>query len=35
MTRALMDEMIAETNLRAVDHDEQIMFHSNLVALRR
>ncbi|MEA2719971.1 MAG: hypothetical protein QOJ39_1835 [Candidatus Eremiobacteraeota bacterium] len=35
MTRALMDDMIATTGLRVVDHDEQIMFHSNLVALRR
>jgi SAM-dependent methyltransferase len=35
MTRALMDELIAATGLRAIDHDENIMFHSNLVALRR
>lgn len=35
MTRARMEELIAETNLRAIDHDESIMFHSNLVALRR
>jgi SAM-dependent methyltransferase len=35
MTRALMDDMIATTGLRVVDHDEAIMFHSNLVALRR
>ncbi len=35
MTRALMEELIAATRLRAVDHDEEIMFHSNLVALRR
>ena len=35
MTRARMEELIAETGLRTIDHDELIMFHSNLVALRR
>lgn len=35
MTRAHMDAMIAATGLRVVDHDEELMFHSNLVALRR
>ena len=35
MTRARMDALIAATGLRVVDHDEEIMFHSNLVALRR
>jgi SAM-dependent methyltransferase len=35
MTRAKMEELIAETGLRVVDHDDLIMFHSNLVALRR
>ena len=35
MTRALMEELIAATRLRALDHDEDIMFHSNLVALTR
>ncbi|MDT5063724.1 MAG: hypothetical protein QOH63_4183 [Acidobacteriota bacterium] len=33
MTRALMEELIAATRLRVVSHDEDIMFHSNLVAL--
>jgi SAM-dependent methyltransferase len=33
MTRALMEELIAVTSLRERDHDEAIMFHSNLVAL--
>lgn len=35
MTRALMEDLIAATSLRVIDHDEQIMFHSNLVALQR
>jgi cyclopropane fatty-acyl-phospholipid synthase-like methyltransferase len=35
MTRALMEELIAATRLRELDHDEDIMFHSNLVALTR
>ena len=35
MTRAKMEELIGETGLQVVDHDELIMFHSNLVALRR
>lgn len=35
MTRALMEELIAATGLRVLDHDEEIMFHSNLVALVR
>lgn len=35
MTRALMEELIAATRLRVLDHDEDIMFHSNLVALTR
>jgi cyclopropane fatty-acyl-phospholipid synthase-like methyltransferase len=35
MTRAKMEELIAETGLRVLDHDDLIMFHSNLVALRR
>ena len=35
MTRAVMEELIAGTNLRVVDHDEETMFHSNLVALIR
>lgn len=35
MTRALMEALIATTNLQVIDHDENIMFHSNLVALRR
>ncbi|MCU1348835.1 MAG: Methyltransferase type 11 [Acidobacteria bacterium] len=34
-TRAAMETLIARTPLRIVDHDETIMFHSNLVALRR
>jgi cyclopropane fatty-acyl-phospholipid synthase-like methyltransferase len=33
MTRALMEELIAATHLRVLSHDEDIMFHSNLVAL--
>jgi cyclopropane fatty-acyl-phospholipid synthase-like methyltransferase len=33
MTRALMEELIATTRLRVMSHDEDIMFHSNLVAL--
>ena len=33
MTRARMEELIAATRLRVLDHDEEIMFHSNLVAL--
>jgi ubiquinone/menaquinone biosynthesis C-methylase UbiE len=35
MTRAVMEELIAGTNLRVLDHDEETMFHSNLVALIR
>jgi SAM-dependent methyltransferase len=35
MTRDEMTELIAATGLREIDHDEAIMFHSNLVALRR
>lgn len=35
LTRAKMDELIAETGLAVLDHDELILFHSNLVALRR
>ncbi|HKP12676.1 MAG TPA: class I SAM-dependent methyltransferase [Blastocatellia bacterium] len=33
MTRALMEQLIAATRLRVRDHDEEIMFHSNLVVL--
>ncbi|MEA2490810.1 MAG: hypothetical protein QOH21_2602 [Acidobacteriota bacterium] len=33
MTRERMEELIAMTGLRVIDHDETIMFHSNLVAL--
>ncbi|MEA2162980.1 MAG: hypothetical protein QOK37_1107 [Thermoanaerobaculia bacterium] len=35
MTRQKMEELIAGTKLRVIDHDETIMFHSNLVALSR
>ena len=35
MTRAVMEELIAGTNLRDLDHDEETMVHSNLVALIR
>ena len=35
MTRSLMEELIAATRLRVLKHDEEIMFHSNLVALTR
>jgi len=35
MTRQKMEELIAATGLRVLDHDEMIMFHSNLVALGR
>ena len=35
MTRALMEEFIAATRLSVLSHDEDIMFHSNLVALTR
>jgi SAM-dependent methyltransferase len=35
MTRATMEALLATTNLQVLDHDETIMFHSNLVALRR
>jgi SAM-dependent methyltransferase len=35
MTRTLMEELIVSTELCVIDHDEQIMFHSNLVALQR
>ncbi|HET8775264.1 MAG TPA: class I SAM-dependent methyltransferase [Thermoanaerobaculia bacterium] len=35
MTRERMEERIAATGLQVLDHDELIMFHSNLVALRR
>lgn len=35
MTRQKMEELIAATSLRIIDHDETIMFHSNLVALSR
>jgi SAM-dependent methyltransferase len=35
MTRALMESLIAKTALRTLDHDESIMFHSNLVALQK
>ena len=35
MTRQKMEELIAATGLRVIDHDEMIMFHSNLVALSR
>jgi cyclopropane fatty-acyl-phospholipid synthase-like methyltransferase len=35
MTRDEMAELIAATSLSEIDHDESIMFHSNLVALRR
>jgi SAM-dependent methyltransferase len=34
-TRALMESLIAATGLRVTDHDESIMFHSNLVALEK
>jgi SAM-dependent methyltransferase len=35
MTRQKMEALIAATGLRILDHDETIMFHSNLVALGR
>jgi SAM-dependent methyltransferase len=35
MTREVMEELIAASTLRVIDHDENIMFHSNLVALVR
>jgi hypothetical protein len=35
MTRSLMEELIAAANLRVLDHDDETMFHSNLVALTR
>lgn len=35
MTRAIMEDLLAQTGLRVVDHDETIMFHSNLVAVQR
>lgn len=35
MTRARMEELLAATNLRTLEHDTEIMFHSNLVALRK
>jgi SAM-dependent methyltransferase len=35
MTRQQMEALISATHLRVVDHDESIMFHSNLVALAR
>lgn len=35
MTRQRMEELIAATGLRTIDHDETIMFHSNVVALAR
>jgi SAM-dependent methyltransferase len=35
MTRPLMEELIAATRLRVLNHDEEVMFHSNLVALAR
>jgi ubiquinone/menaquinone biosynthesis C-methylase UbiE len=35
MTRSLMEELVAAANLRELDHDEETMFHSNLVALTR
>jgi ubiquinone/menaquinone biosynthesis C-methylase UbiE len=35
MIRPLMEELIAATRLRVLAHDEDIMFHSNLVVLAR
>lgn len=35
MTRSLMEELIAAARLRELDHDDETMFHSNLVALTR
>lgn len=35
MTRPMMEELLAGTRLRVLDHDETIMFHSNLVAVQR
>ena len=35
MTRATMEELIGNTCLRVLEHDEDVMFHSNLVALGR
>lgn len=35
MTRARMEELIARTRLTPIDHDAELMFHSNLVALAR
>jgi ubiquinone/menaquinone biosynthesis C-methylase UbiE len=35
MTRAMMEELIGATRLRVLDHDEESMFHSNLVVLSR
>jgi hypothetical protein len=30
-----MEELIAAAKLRVLDHDEELLFHSNLVALIR
>jgi hypothetical protein len=35
MTREKMEGLIAGTDLRIVDHDTELMFHSNIVALRK
>ena len=35
MTRERMEALIARTRLTPVDHDSELMFHSNLVALAR
>lgn len=35
MTRARMEALIARTRLTPIDHDSELMFHSNLVALVR
>lgn len=35
MTRPKMEGLIARTGLRIVDHDTELMFHSNIVALQK
>src|SRR5215213_8668759 len=35
MDRERMDALLAATRLRVLEHDEEVMFHSNLVALEK
>jgi len=35
MDRARMEALLAATRLRVLEHDEEVMFHSNLVALEK